>query len=93
MTVSRVVKAGRIVKERAITDGGVGVALGVAKKRQYSSGCVFETCGLVEKRCRAYGCVLRSLTRTLVSDVEKERPCADGGVVAAVALARRVRSS
>jgi hypothetical protein len=63
MTVSRVVKAGRIVKERAITDGGVGVALGVAKKRQYSSGCVVETCGLVDEALACLWLCLRSLTR------------------------------
>jgi hypothetical protein len=84
---SGVVNAGDIAKECATTDGSVSHTFGVADKCSRSSGGIEAAGRVVQKRCRANGCVLRSITRTLIPNVEKQRSRTQGGVVAPVSVA------
>ena len=84
---SGVANAGDIAKECATTDGGVSHTFGVVEERRSSGGRIEAAGRVVQKRCRANGGVLRSLARTLISDVEKERSRTHSGVVAPVSFA------
>jgi hypothetical protein len=59
---------------------------GVVDKCSRSSGRIEAGGRVVQKRCRAYGGVLGSLTRILISDIEKERSRAQSGVAPSVSL-------
>ena len=84
---SGVANAGDVGKECATTDGRVSHAFGVVEKCSRSSGRIEAAGRVVQKRRRANGGVLGSLTRTLISDVEKERSRTHSGVVAPVSVA------
>jgi hypothetical protein len=84
---SGVAIAGDIGKKCATTDGRVSHTFGVVDKCSRSSGRIEAAGGVVQKRCRANGGVLGSFTRTLISDVEKERSRTHSGVVAPVSVA------
>src|SRR4030095_11420845 len=53
-----------------------------------SDGCIVGAGGVQQKRHRANGRIFESVARSLISDVEKERPRADTGVPAAVCVAK-----
>ena len=61
--------------------------VGVREKGERSSGHVEAAGRVVQKCCRPNGRVLGSFTRTLISDVEKERFRTHSGVVAPVSVA------
>ena len=84
---SGVANAGDIAKERATADGRVCHTFGVVDKCSRASGRIEAAGRVVQKRCRANGGVLGSFTRTLISDVEKERSRTQSGVVAPVSVA------
>jgi hypothetical protein len=73
MSHSGVVDAGDIAKECATADGRVCHAFGLVEKCSCSGGRIEAAGHVVQKGCRANGGVLGSLTRALISDVEKER--------------------
>jgi len=89
MSHSGVANAGDITKECASTDGRVSHTFGVVDKSSRSSGRIEATDRVVQKRCRpnGNGRVLGSLTRTLISNGEKERSRTHSGVVAPVSVA------
>ena len=87
MPHSGVANAGDITKECATADGRVSHAFGVIDKSSRSSGRIEAAGRVVQKRCRPNGRVLGSLTRTWISDVEKERSRTHSGVVAPVSVA------
>src|SRR5882724_13494604 len=87
MPHSGVANAGDITKECATADGRVSHAFGIIDKSSRSSGRIEAAGRVVQKRCRTNGGVLSSVTRTLVSDVEKERSRPHSGVVAPVSIA------
>ena len=84
---SGVVNAGDIAEECATADGRVCHTFGIVDKCRRSSGRIEAAGRVVQKRCRANGGVLSSLTRTLISDVEKKRSRTQSGVVTPVCVA------
>ena len=85
--VGRVATSSGVRVESITPSGRVALAGGVREKGERSSGHVEAAGRVVQKRCRANGGVLGSLTRTLISDVEKERSRTHSGVVAPVSVA------
>lgn len=77
---SGVANAGDITKECATTDGRISHTFGVVDKSSRSSGRIEAAGRVVQKRGRGNGGVLGSLTRNLISDVEKERSRTHSGV-------------
>jgi hypothetical protein len=87
MSHSGVANAGDVTKECATTDGRVSHTFGVVDKSSRSSGRIEAAGRVVQKRCRLNGRVLGSFTRTLISEIEKERSRTHSGVVAPVSVA------
>jgi hypothetical protein len=86
--VARVIEAGGVVHKRSETGGRVEGGSGVAEKGECPTGRVLKASSVVQKRRHVDSRVLGSVTRTLVSDIEKQRPSADSGVEAAVRVAK-----
>ena len=84
---SGVVNASYIAKECATTDGRVARTFSVANKCSRSSGRIEAAGRVVQKRGRGNRVFLGSLTRALVSSIEKECSRADSGVVATIRVA------
>jgi hypothetical protein len=75
-----------VAEECLKTTRRVEVAGGIVSEHTITSGRIQAAGRVVQKRGRANGGVLGSFTRTLISDIEKERSRTHSGVVAPVSV-------
>src|SRR5947209_3223281 len=85
VTDSCVVTAGRIIKKRAVADGGVFIAGGIIKERLVTVRRVFVTDGVAEKRRSAESAVVR--TRIVID----QRGGSDGRALCAAGVEQKRR--